>query len=65
MYQLLKNWLKKRRRRYIYILDSLKIFRIRMNLKIYINYYVMVFLLDYLIMRRVKNIIRDVRSDCI
>lgn len=65
MYQLLKNWLKKRRRRYIYMLDSLKIFRIRMNLKIYINYYVMVFLLDYLIMRRVKNIIRDVRSDCI
>jgi len=47
------------------MLDSLKIFRIRMNLKIYINYYVMVFLLDYLIMRRVKNIIRDVRSDCI
>lgn len=65
MYQLLRNWLKKRRRRYIYMLGNLKIFKIRMNLKIYINYYVMVFLLDYLIMRRVKNIIRDVRSDCI
>jgi hypothetical protein len=65
MYQLLRNWLKKRRMRYIYMLGSLKIFKIRMNLKIYINYYVMVFLLDYLIMRRVKNIVRDVRNDCI